>query len=91
MNHSSYILISVIMSYLYSIHGDSYEQNGCHASHVARVPSCDHTLHTLNASYARSHTSYAFEHLYKEKEGKHVDINRSTKKKIHSLVIKTLS
>ena len=47
------------MSYVYSILGHS---------------SGDHTLHALHASHALLHTLHAFEHLYKEKEGKHVCI-----------------
>ena len=36
-----------------------------------------HKFVKWHASHALSHASHAFEHLYKEKEGKHVGINQS--------------
>ena len=38
------------------------------------MPSGNQTSH---AFHALSHTSHAFEHLYKEKEGRHVGINQA--------------
>ena len=59
-------IIVVLMSYVYSIHGDSDKKDGYHSScvvHVCQQPNDNHTSH------APSHTSYACEHLYIEREG----------------------
>ena len=43
------------MSYVYSIHGDSYEQHDCHASHVAHVcqVAITHHMHSYLKTYIR--------------------------------------
>ena len=40
--------IIIIMSYVYSIYIDSNEQHGCHASHLACVPSGTRALHEIS-------------------------------------------
>ena len=62
------------MFYVYSINADSNEQHGCHASHVAHVcqVAITHRMHWMHLMY-----SHAFEHLYKEKERKHVAVNQT--------------